>query len=319
MRKCYKAIVPGSLMLFGEHAVLFGKTALVSAIDKYITVALILRDDDVIHIKSLALGEYVSNLRELDVVDDFKFVLTAIKSNLADLKCGFDLLIESDFSHTVGFGSSAAVTVATVAVLRYAVDGAAPDEMQLFQEAFRVVQHVQQVGSGADVAASVFGGVLAYRRDCKSLIGDLSIKKLSNLIPLTVVYSGCKVKTPIVIKQVQELRSKHLLIFDHIYELFEQCVVEAERAIENLDLERLGELMNIHQGLQDAIGVNNSRLAELIFALRGRKEIKGAKISGAGLGDCVIGLGRIDDFGEGQMEVALVSTGVRLSNNLKKL
>ena len=56
--------------------------------------------------------------------------------------------------------------------------------------------------------------------------------------------------------------------------------------------ETMGELMNINQGLMDALGVNNARLAELVYALREDPNILGSKISGSGLGDCVVGLGK---------------------------
>ena len=308
---CYKVKVPGSLMLFGEHAVLYGKTALVGAINKYITVTLVFRADDLVYIKSSALGEHRIALKKFKIEDPFKFVLAAIKRKRAGLKCGFDLLIESDFSPTVGFGSSAAVTVATLAVLEHAMSGVIPDKLDLFHEALAVVRSVQKVGSGADIAASIFGGILAYRRGSHP---KLYIKKLPKLIPLTVVYSGSKVATPIVVQAVKYLRAKHLKIFDCIYDAMDKCSLEAITAIKEQDLQRLGELMNIHQGLQDAIGVNNVRLSELIFALRSRKEIKGAKISGAGLGDCVIGLGKINSKCDGyieQIELELTANGLK--------
>lgn len=299
-------------MLFGEHAVLLGKTALVGAIDKYITITLIPRGDDIVHIKSSTLGEYKIELSKLKVEDNFKFVLTVIERNKAYFKCGFDLLIESGFSHTVGFGSSAAVTVATLAVLKYFVHGKMPDKLSLFYEAMAVVQSVQKMGSGADIAASIFGGILVYRR---TPFLNLFIEKLPNLIPLTISYSGVKVPTTTVVKQVKNLYSKHLKVFDHIYEAMNQCALDAISAINNQEWQNLGEIMNIHQGLQDAIGVSNARLSELIFALRNRKEIKGAKISGAGLGDCVIGLGEVSDLGFEHIDASLVSKGLEYITN----
>ena len=50
--------------------------------------------------------------------------------------------------------------------------------------------------------------------------------------------------------------------------------------------------MDLHQGLQDALGVSNLILSNIIFKLREMRGIKGAKISGSGLGDCVIALGK---------------------------
>ena len=51
--------------------------------------------------------------------------------------------------------------------------------------------------------------------------------------------------------------------------------------------------MDVNYDLQEALGVSNEILAELVFALRKFKHISGAKISGSGLGDCVIALGNI--------------------------
>ena len=50
--------------------------------------------------------------------------------------------------------------------------------------------------------------------------------------------------------------------------------------------------MNVAQGLMDAIGVNNAMLATLVHGLREDPAVLGAKISGSGLGDCVVALGR---------------------------
>jgi mevalonate kinase len=41
----------------------------------------------------------------------------------------------------------------------------------------------------------------------------------------------------------------------------------------------------------DALGVNDAKLSEMIYQLRADNRVQGAKISGSGLGDCVISLG----------------------------
>ena len=66
----------------------------------------------------------------------------------------------------------------------------------------------------------------------------------------------------------------------------------ALEAASRADWQAVGELMNINQGLMDALGVNNEQLAKLVFALREDPGIMGSKISGSGLGDCVVGLGK---------------------------
>src|SRR5262245_34493681 len=105
----FEASAPGSLMLFGEYAVLHGHKALVAAVDKRIYVRLTPRQDKIITIKS-ALGEYQTTITKLKAVKPFEYILTALQQ--FKLRQGCDLEICSEFSHEVGFGSSAAVSVA---------------------------------------------------------------------------------------------------------------------------------------------------------------------------------------------------------------
>lgn len=309
VRESYKASVPGSLMLFGEHAVLCGSHAVVCGINRYITVNLIPRDDQIINISSSLFGKCQQKINNINIVAPFQYVLAAIETYLEQLKYGFDLLIESEIPPQVGLGSSAAVTVATLSVLEQWLCSQQPNSRSLFNNAKQVVQKVQGMGSGSDVAASIFGGVIAYRID------PLTIEQLANKPPLVVVYSGNKVSTKDVVQQVTSFQNKHKNLFHHLYDSVDECVQNAIEAINNGDWARLGELMNIHQGIQDSIGVNNKVLSELIFTLRQHSNVYGAKISGAGLGDCVVGLGNLPNnyFPDNKEQKAL---GVQQLNGL---
>jgi mevalonate kinase len=289
--RSYSVTVPGSIMLFGEHAVLYGKLALVAAIDKYITAKLIPRKDDKLILNSNVSGTLEIDLKTLERslhLTKWRFVLTSIWLLRRKLKTGFNLEIKADFSDQIGFGSSAAATVATLAVLEKWLEKKTINKRAIFFLAKNVICKVQGVGSGADVAASVFGGILAYR------LKPFYIEKLPfKSIPLSVIYSGSKTPTPEVVAKVSQFSIRHKQIFKYLYEALNQCSLDAKLAIKNRSLKKLGEVMNIHQGLQDALGVSNEVLAKIIFALRSDPNILGAKISGAGLGDSVIGLGKI--------------------------
>lgn len=303
-KKIYQASAPGSLMLFGEHAVLHDKQAIVCAINKRLKVTLSLRTDRQININSDKLGNFTSSLDNLEIQQPFHFVLGTIKyfiEKFSAINFGFDLRIESEFAKSLGLGSSAAVIVATLKVLHDCYSSSEHDLMDLFFAARNIVREVQGVGSGADIAASIFGGIVSYK------MSPCSIDKIGTHLPLIVIYSGSKVPTKDVIQKVNKLQKKHPDIFPMLYRAMEKCAVDAVTAIKNNDLHRLGELMNIHQGLQDALGVNNAILSELIYELRDHKHILGAKISGSGLGDCVIGLGEMirDHFPRNNHEIQL--------------
>ena len=57
------------------------------------------------------------------------------------------------------------------------------------------------------------------------------------------------------------------------------------------DLLRLGNLLNINQGLLDAIGVGHSTISDVIWKMHENGAI-GAKLTGAGGGGCVIALAK---------------------------
>ena len=272
-------------MLMGEHAVLRGRPAIVCAISKRMKVELVPRDDKTVRLHS-ALGEHETHLDELAPNDSFRFVMGAIRACREGLERGFDLDIRSEMSHQMGLGSSAAATVATLAALAGA-KGDAPNPAWLLELGTKVVRRAQGgVGSGADVAASAHGGCLRYYAQTQEVVALPTSPKL------TVLYSGSKKPTPEVIALVEENRQNQPEVFDKIDDLIGDVVLRAFAAAAQDDWESVGELMNVNQGLMDALGVNNATLSELVYELRDDPNVLGSKISGSGLGDCVVGLGK---------------------------
>jgi mevalonate kinase len=281
----YKASAPGSVMLLGEYAVLHGEPALVCAVDKRMTVTLTPRRDDTIELIS-TLGHYQVSLSNLNVVPPFQFVLTAIKHYAHYLAQGFTLHIESEFSHQIGFGSSAAVTVATVAVLCNWL-GLMHSKEAWIHSARHIVQNVQGTGSGADVSASVMGGVVAYQMD------PLYAECVSHSLPITLVYSGSKTPTVAALDYVKKRFLSYPVLFSQLMQCIGQCVKDGMTALNAHRLAELGRVMTIQQHLLAALGVNTPVLADIVQALHAEEKIFGAKISGSGLGDCVVGLGEV--------------------------
>ena len=291
-----KASAPGSLMLLGEHAVLHGRRALVCAIDQRITVQSFQCLEEVLRIDS-ELGPYEAPLDNLVDHPDFRFVLDVVKQYSVDN--GIELKIESDFSSDIGFGSSAAVTVATHAALmqsprswtsateedhcRAGAETPPLDKEKLFKRSLATIHRVQSRGSGADVAASVFGGVVAYRADPLEIQNVGQASRLP--FPLTAVYSGSKMKTVDVIKIVEKQRNADPEKYERI---FDEMDASVGRVVD--DFKSLGEQLTLNQRLMENMGLCNAALAEIIQKFQAL-EVP-AKISGSGLGDCAIGLGK---------------------------
>lgn len=277
---------PGSLMLLGEHAVLHGHRSMVCAINRRITVQLFPATGKSVHIVS-ALGEYDAPLNELVDHPSFRFVLQAIRQHLGRLPSGFELRIDSEFSADIGFGSSAAVTVATHAALMRWVNGEPPPREVLFSRSLETVHAVQGRGSGADLAASVFGGCVGYST-------QPDFQPLDIAVPLTAVYCGYKTPTPEVIGKVEQLRATNPEKYVRLYSEINDGVDQAVCALQKLDFPALGTILNRNHQLMDQMGVNTPELQEIVSALQADPNIFGAKISGSGLGDCAVGIGCAD-------------------------
>jgi mevalonate kinase len=273
-------------MLLGEYAVLQGGHALVCAIDKRIHLQLTPRtDDDIVLVSSL--GTYQTTLARLEITAPFQFVLAVFKKYQKQLKNGCTLTIESEFSEQVGLASSAAVTVAALAALMAWLQiTCSPSE--LIQQAHDVVRTVQGLGSGADVAACVLGGIVAYRKE------PFMAEKINFNCPLTLIYSGSKVPTVTAVNKVQTFFSSYPELYQKLLHAIDECGRQGIAAVHRNDLSALGRVMTIQQNLMGALGVNTPLLQEIIDGLLAAG-LPSAKISGSGLGDCVVGLGALHD------------------------
>ncbi|EPJ53843.1 MAG: hypothetical protein OFPI_08950 [Osedax symbiont Rs2] len=290
-------------MLMGEHAVVKGYWAIACALDKGIEVQLTPRADRLITIDS-TLCQYHSSLDQLTVEAKLSFVLKAVSLQLDKLERGFDLVIKAEFSHTLGLGSSAAVTAATVKALTLH-SGRNISMAEHLQLSLAVVRAVQGRGSGTDLAASIYGGVIAYKVD------PCTVEVLNGLPQISLHYVGYKTKTADVLAIVAQWQQQQPQLYASIYQLMDQISVAAMGAIRARQWSELGKLMNLYQGQLDSLGVNDLALSEMIYKLRAQSGVYGVKISGSGLGDCVISLGTdqsLDNYQ--QIEVKVSTQGV---------
>jgi len=299
-----KAHAPGSLMLLGEYAVLHDYPALVAAINQRLRVELTPKREAVLSITSDRYGAYEAPLSALTAVDDFNFVIETVKLFKDKMSSGLELTITSDFSGQIGFGSSAALVVATLAALNAWLQlQLSPLEMVRFGR--QIVQKVQGTGSGADIAASVYGGIIAYRKS------PLFVRSFAKSHPLVAYYSGFKTKTAQAILEVTTRFQPYPHVYSALLQAIGECAETGIHYLEQNDWPGLGKLFTVSQGLMEALGVSLPILQQMVAQLNSIPGIFGAKISGAGLGDCVIGLGEAhnSEF-ESLIPIAMSEQGV---------
>jgi len=286
MSQLIKTSAPGSTMFFGEHAVLHGGLGIAIAVNKRIHIDLTPRTDSIIQINS-ALGDYESTLEKLAPSETFNFLLAVIK--LYHPKKGFNLRVESEFSHQVGLGSSAAVTAAACYALAQFTNHAM-DKNSIFTKALEVIKEVQGLGSGCDLAASVFGGVIGLKIE-QNLHRTIRAIKLQTVPKIALYYCGYKMKTTEVLKLVNEFEKKEPTYYGKLYKKMASVSEKAIKAILDNDWTTVSLLMDDYQELMVKLGVSDPKLNKMITTLKHSPDIHGAKISGSGLGDCILTLG----------------------------
>jgi mevalonate kinase len=273
-------------MLFGEHAVLHARPAIACAIDTWLTIDWQTCNDNSIHIDS-SLGEHITDWQTLAEHPKLTFIMEALRQfktiTQQDLS-GLTLTISSDINSTQGLGSSSAVVAAMVTGLSV-IEPALTNIKARFSLGLSVIRAVQGAGSGTDLAAALTGGIMMLEPSTQD------IQRLADSLPIISVYCGYKTPTPIVIKHVQANWANNDPLFLHWLDCTTQITHLAAEAIQHHNLPALGRCMNMAHGLMNGLGVSDNQLESIANRLRQTQGITGAKISGSGLGDCVIGLG----------------------------
>lgn len=278
----YKVSLPGSLMILGEHSIFYYGQAIVCAVNTRFQIKLFSRVSDKVKIFS-KLGNYEASIKCLSVYYPFRHILSVILYFKKYINKGFDLYIDSEFSTPIGLGSSAAITAGTVAVLGKML-GKKLSKLDIFYIARKIILKIQPMSSCADLAASIFGGLLYYQ------LKTFVVERLPIIPKITIIYSGYKTSIDEVFSIINNyfiINPKQLMKY---FKYINICVQYGLKAIKSREWGILGRIFNIQHALMKNIGISNYLLDFIVLTLLSDKSILGAKISGAGLGDCVIGI-----------------------------
>ncbi|MEM2319346.1 MAG: mevalonate kinase [Candidatus Bathyarchaeia archaeon] len=288
------ASAPAKVILFGEHFVVYGEPAIVLAIDKRAYARAELRDDKKIFIQS-------SNLNLSGFFENGGFRAESgnpkeARAKLEPLKCavekvleiyggkvGLNIEVNSAVPVAAGLGSSAAVASAVAAAVG-ALLNVKMEKEDIFRIAYEAEKIVHGTPSGVDPAISTFGGALLFQMDTG--FKPLNFKTDLNLV---IGNTGVERSTRSQVLKVRSLRDRYPKVVNLMMRVAREIVLNAVKALEEGDLEAVGDLMNFNQALLCGLGVSEESLERLISAAR-KAGAYGAKLTGAGGGGCIIAL-----------------------------
>jgi len=257
-------------MLLGEHAVMYGYPCIVTAMDQriYIEAQSIEDDHDIIYTPQVKENRFVT-----ESIAHFK--------ERFNIKKNVKVETQSDFSHRVGLGSSSAVTVATLKALSVIFEIPLTTK-EIFDLSYQITLSIQGVGSGFDIAAAAFGHTLYFVK------GGEELEPLpTDTLPLIVAYSGTKADTPTLVRKVKETYLSDKKGVDSIFKQMQKVVLAGKKAIQTKRYPELGSIMSENHSLLQQLGVSTEKLDTLVNVSL-KAGAWGAKLSGAGGGDCIV-------------------------------
>lgn len=273
------ASAPGKLILFGEHAVVFGEPALSTAID--------LRTE----VYARAHGTWLADGASLDE-PRFRYVKAAAAKGWSGGPLWFE--IRSMIPMGSGLGSSAAVSVATLGALQ-GLQGRF-DPTEIARTAFEVEHEVQNRASPIDTSTATAGGGILVRREAGegllwTIRRDTRAWSLHRCdlpsLAFVVGDTGISAATGPLVAGVKERVDRDPAAGAKIREIG-RITLDGLRVLQRKDLEAAGRLMDRNHVLLNELGVGHPMLDKLVAAAR--KHSFGAKLTGAGGGGSMVAL-----------------------------
>ena len=297
------AATPGKVILFGEHAVVYGRPAIAVPVTQVKATATIeaARAGRGLTILATDLARAV-HVRDADPSDPLAAIVHAVLEFAGVPEPDANITVQSSIPIASGMGSGAAVSTSIARALA-AFLGRDIDEAHLSALVYQVEKLHHGTPSGVDNTVVVYARPVYFVRG--QPIQTFSVKR-----PFTIAIGDTGVRSPTKIavgdvrKAWEAERDRCEALFDNIGTIAEQ----ARAAIEAGEVDKLGPLMNDNHALLREMGVSSPELERLVEAARAAGAA-GAKLVGGGRGGSMIAL--VDAGTQAPVEQALFNAGAK--------
>ncbi|MDX1995187.1 MAG: mevalonate kinase [bacterium] len=278
---------PAKVILFGEHAVVYGQPAIAAPVSSLRARSAIQSRTEGEGLRLIVTSNGQQLAVEIDPEDVNSAFSAAVRLVLRHLKVSVppsvNITLESDIPVASGLGSGAAITTVLAQAVATAV-GQKLDAVDLNQIVFEVEKIYHGTPSGIDNTVIVYEKPVYYVRN-----HPLELLTIPQPIILIVADTGVSASTKIAVGDVRYLYEREPERIQVILSSIGAVVQQARTAIENGDIEALGPLMVQNHAMLRTLTVSSPELEALVDAAMNAGAL-GAKLSGGGRGGNMIAL-----------------------------
>jgi len=274
----------GKIILFGEHAVVYGSRAIAAPVPLAVHARVVDHDDGVWLI--MPRWGVEKRLRQdpkkrSSIEETGALILDKLGLGERSMR----IEVYSQIPRAMGLGGSSAVAVAIIRALDEHYELGLPDD-EINRLAFRAEQVFHGTPSGIDNTVATYGHPILYRAGSPPEIEELHFPKPLNFV---IGITGNESLTAKTVARVRIAREKNPVVINKLFKAIDVLTGQALVAIRRYDMERLGDLMNVCHGLLNSLQVSSWELEELIQIARENGAL-GAKLTGGGGGGSMIAL-----------------------------
>ena len=276
------ATAAGKIILFGEHAVVYGRHALAVPIVDAVR-AIVMRCDKTttLTVKEWGLRRVVDSTS----TDGIDAAVNLILEELGGGGENFNIAINSSLPRGMGLGSSAALAVAITRAAARCI-GTDVDDERVNAIAFACEKLAHGTPSGIDNTLSCYGEPMLFQNT-----GSLEIQtlRLEEFPPLVIGFSHAAGPTHEQVAGVRSRFEQDKKRYDLLFDQMDEISRTGAAALVARQYDVLGRSMNVCHGLLNAIEVSTPDLENMIAVARSNGAI-GAKLTGAGGGGSIVAL-----------------------------
>ena len=273
------AVACGKVILFGEHAVVYGRHALALPIRNGIWAAAAESRNPRIDIPAWGVSESLAG----DSPSALRSLVHTLAAGLGLARDRFAITVRTRLPRAMGLGSSAALAVAVGRALAVAARLAVDDE-RINQLAFECEKLAHGTPSGIDNTVACYGEPLLYRRgqQPQALV-------LPEDPPLVIACASRPGSTEVAVAALRERRARNPALHERLFDEIDALALEGRQALLARDYRSLGLLLDVCHGLLNALGVSTAELETLVTIAR-EAGAAGAKLTGSGGGGSIVAL-----------------------------